>query len=154
MSIEITCAHLKTILDDFTIVFETETLTVHGFDPPPAKIDTADLIATYTLTGPANYDTEIHGDRLLDEARQFRQRFAIAFEGQSTPDWRERLLRVALPALRDRLASYPKLAGAKVRMRPQRDSGVIPLPEYQGAYGFEITLLVNETVRRTYAPGE
>lgn len=158
MTIATVCAALKTILDAQSVAVGSETYTVRAFDPPPAKLDTADLPACYAFTGAGTDDWQSGGSDADRETRLYRVQCAVLPEGQATPELREGRCRPLIVWLRDRLASYPLLAtdAAGVagieRTLVLGDSGIVILPEWDGKFiGFEVRLQVAEVIARTYA---
>jgi hypothetical protein len=158
MSIATVCAAIKAILDGQTVTVGSETYTIRAFDPPPAKLDTADLPACYAFTGTASNDWPNAMSDDYREARLYRVQCAVLPEGQATPELREARVRPMIVWLRDRLASYPILrtSDASVlhveRTLVMGDSGIAILPEWDGKFiGFEVRLQVTELVTRTYA---
>lgn len=155
MSIELVCAAIKTVVDGLSPVAAgaTETYDLKGFNPPPAKADTAQLPGVWTFTGPATY---IDGADWLTEERTYLVQCAVLPVGQGTPAEREQRCRPLLVALRAALIAHPHLGVAFVqRTRLLGDSGITVLPEYDGAFiGFELRLGVTEIVARSYAASE
>lgn len=135
----------------------TVTYKVRGQDPPPpASPDTAKMPALYVFTGTATDDDETGGDDLEREARIYRVQVAVLPTGQGTPAEREIRCRPILKAVKAWLKKYPHLGTQYVEhARVLGDSGIIILPEYEGAnIGFEIRLAVLELFGRTYAENE
>jgi hypothetical protein len=150
------CAALASILNGLQVsVATTETYTVRGANPPPVKIDTAELPAAFAFTGQAS-DEENRGEDLVYETRQYAVQVAVIPVGQGTPAEREKRCRPVLIAVKNKLRQYPHLGVAGVqRMRVTGDSGVVVLPSYEGQYiGFEVRLTVLTLIKRTYADNE
>lgn len=152
--IELVCAALASIASGVgAVTVGTETYTPRGFNPPPAKLDTADLPAAWAFTGQASYD---NGSDWVTETRQYAVQCAVLPLGQGTPAEREQRVRPILNALRAAIWARPHLGVSGVqRAVITGDSGVVILPEYDGAfYGFELRLAVTVNVARSYAAGE
>jgi hypothetical protein len=132
MSITATCAGIVAI-------GKTVSGIVSADDPPPEKIDSAEMPALYVFTGPATYDTSTYG--FHREVRQYRVRVAVAPEGQATPPFIEARVRTLLPLVSAALIAAPTLNRAAWQATVVGDSGVIQLPEYS-AVGFELRLEV------------
>jgi len=114
---------------------------VSAGDPPPEKLDSAEMPALYVFTGPATYDTATYG--FHRETRQYRVRVAVAPEGQATPPVIEARVRTLLPLVSAAFIAAPTLNRTVLQATVLGDSGVILLPEY-GAVGFELRLEVND----------
>lgn len=127
--------------------------TLRGHNPPPGKLDTADLPAVYTLTGAATDDFQSGGSDSDRETRVYRVQVAVLPVGQGTPAERETRCAPILVAVKDALRARPHLGVAFVeRAVVLGDSGIVILPEFDGAFiGFEIRLQVTELLGRTYA---
>jgi hypothetical protein len=110
---------------------------VSATDPPPPKIDTAQMPALYVLTGSAEYDDE----HINEEHRQYRVRVAIAPTGEANPQLLETHLRILIPLVKLAFLIEPTLNRAALLCTVLGDSGVILLPEYS-AVGFEVRLEV------------
>jgi len=132
MSIAATCAAIA-------VIGATVTGIVQATDPPPEKIDSAEMPALYVFTGPATYDTSTYG--FHRETRQYRVRVAVAPEGQATPPVIETRVRTLLPLVNATFIAAPTLNRTVLQATVLGDSGVILLPEY-GAVGFELRLEV------------
>ncbi len=149
---------MSTLLEDVCAAIAAIGATVEGItaavDPPPPKLDTAQLPALYVLTGPASYEWD--GD-VGYETRTFRVQVAVAALGQGAPDSLEARCRPILVAVRDAFASHPYLnrtVGVKEAILVG-DSGVIVPSEEKGQFaGLEFQLRVRMLVRRTYAEYE
>lgn len=151
------CAALASILDGLSVtVGALGTVTVHGINPPPPKLDSADLPAAYVLTGLATDDTDSAGDDLDRETRTYAVQVAVIAGGQGTPDERETRCRPVLIAVKNKLRAYTRLGVAGIEnARVINDTGIIPLPEYDGnLIGFEVRLMVTTLIARTYATNE
>jgi hypothetical protein len=154
---EAVCAALDTILDGLAVdVATTERYTVHAFNPPPVKLDTAELPGAYAFTGAATDDEVSAGSDDIRETRAFALQVAVMPTGQGTPQEREKRCRPILLAVKNLLREYPHLGVAGVeRMRVVGDSGITVLPEFEGAFiGFEIRLQVVVLIPRAYAAYE
>lgn len=132
MSIAATCAAIAAIGKAVSGIVSAD-------DPPPEKLDSAEMPALYVFTGPATYDTSTYG--FHRETRQYRVRVAVAPEGQATPPVIETRVRTLLPLVSAALIATPTLNRAAWQATVVGDSGVILLPEY-GAVGFELRLEV------------
>jgi hypothetical protein len=148
---------LKSILAGQTLTIGNAAFRLNPFDPPPPKLDTADLVAAYTFTGSASYDYDSPGRGHVRETRIYRVQFAVLTVAEATPELREVRVRPWLDLARARLSSYPTLNRLRYveRARPLRDTGVVILPEYGGNYlGFELQLSVTMDLPIEYALGE
>jgi hypothetical protein len=132
MSIADTCAGIVAIGATVSGIFNAS-------DPPPEKLDSAEMPALYVFTGPATYDTSTYG--FHRETRQYRVRVAVAPEGQATPPVIEARVRTLLPLVSAALIAAPTLNGKAWQATVLGDSGVILLPEYS-AVGFELRVEV------------
>lgn len=110
---------------------------VSAADPPPAKIDTAQMPALYVLTGAAEYTDE----HINEERRQYRVRVAVAPTGEANPPLLEARIRTLLPLVKAKFIDNPTITRTALLCTPLGDSGVILLPEYN-AVGFELRLEV------------
>lgn len=107
-------------------------------DPPPQKLDTAQMPAVYVLTGAAEY---VFPENLDEERRQFRVRVAVAPLGQADPPLLEARIRTMIPLVKAAFVAEPTLGRSVLLCTVLGDSGVILLPEYN-AVGFELRLEV------------
>jgi len=151
------CAALASLLSGLTVnVATTEQYTVHGYNPPPVKADTAELPAAFAFTGAANDDEVGPGAQNVYETRQYAVQVAVIPAGQGTPAEREMRCRPILVAVKNKLRQSPHLGVLGVqRMRVTGDSGVMVLPSYEGLFiGFEVRLTVLTLIQRTYADNE
>lgn len=158
MTIDLVCAAFKTIADSLTSVAvgASETYAVHGHNPPPPDApDTAGLPAVWAYTGQATY-SEGGGADWLTEERTYALQCAVLPVGQGTAEEREKRCRPLLAALRAAVIRYSWLAVPYVqRVRLLGDSGVVILPEFDGAnYGFELRVGVTMLIPHGYAAGE
>ncbi len=112
-------------------------------DPPPEKLDSAEMPAVYVFTGSAAYDTARYS--VTEETRQYRVRVAIAPDGAATPPYLEKRVRTLIPLMRTAFVNAPTLNRVVLQCSVLGDSGVIQLPEY-GAVGFEVRLEVLDVV--------
>lgn len=116
---------------------------VSAGDPPPEKIDSAEMPALYVFTGPSTYNTDMYA--VVEETRQYRVRVAVAPEGQANPPLLESRVRTLIPLIRAAFVAVPTLNRVVLRCSVLGDSGVIQLPEYN-AVGFEVRLEVLDVV--------
>lgn len=159
MTIELVCAAFKTIADGLApvTVGATEAYTLHGFNPPPPNTpDTAQLPAVWAYTGQATYSEAQGGADWMTEERTYALQCAVLPVGQGTPTEREKRCRAILAALRAAIVRYSWLGVAYVqRVRLLGDSGVVILPEFDGAnYGFELRVGVTMLIPHGYAADE
>jgi hypothetical protein len=148
---------IKTIFTGKTLTIGSDVFRLIPFDPPPPKLDTGDLPAVYTLTGPATFDHSTAGGDNRRETRLYRVQFALLTQAEATPQLRETRCRPWLDLARALLDSYPTLNRLAFveSARAVRDTGIIILPEYGGAYlGFEIQVNVTMILPVTYASSE
>jgi hypothetical protein len=157
VTIELVAAALVTIVGGMSVnIGATEHYTLKGFNPPPPKIDTAELPAVYAVTGSATDDEDSAGDDQVRETRTYAVRVPVMPEGQGTAQEREKRCRPILQAVKAKLRQYPHLGVAGVeRARVIGDSGITLLPDWDGAFiGFEVRLQVVELIARTFAANE
>lgn len=123
-----------------------------AFDPPPPKLDSADLPALWCFTGAAVNDDEELGEDLILTRRSFRVQVAIIATGQGNPATREQLCRPLIEAVREKYYTTSSLRNlAWIQdVRVLGDSGIVVLPEYGGQFiGFEVRLEVTYVQKRT-----
>jgi hypothetical protein len=151
VSIDLVCGAIASLLDGLAVTSGSTAYALRASDPPPAKLDTAQLPAAWTFTGAAQDDWSAHA--VGQVTRQYAVQVAVLPVGQSTPEQREQRTRPFIEAVRARLAAHPRLGGNVPwleRVRVTGDSGIILLPEYGGIYiGFELRLEALEAVRVT-----
>lgn len=149
MSIDLVCGALVALLDGLAVTSGSTAYTLRASDPPPDKLDTAQLPAAWVFTGPAV--DEWSGHTLGQVTRQYAVQVAVLPVGQSTPGQREQRTRPFVEAVRARLAANPQLGGGVpwlLRASITGDSGLVLLPEFGGNYiGFELRLETLEAVR-------
>lgn len=148
---------IKSILAGQNLAIRNATFRLNPIDPPPPKLDTADLVAAYTFTGSASFDYNSPGRGHLRETRIYRVQFAVLTVAEATPELREVRIRPWLDLARSRLSSYPTLNRLRYveSARPLRDTGIVILPEYGSNYlGFELQLSVTMDLPIEYALGE
>lgn len=138
------------------VISTNDARTFHGMNPPPAKIDTAEMPAVYVFTGPATDDLAGGGEDTDRETRVYAVQCAVLPNGQGTARERETRCRPLLVALKDALRARPHLGTNYVeRSSVLGDSGIVVLPDYDGAnIGFEIRLSVTMRIGRLYADFE
>ncbi len=153
---ESVCAALAALFDGQTAAVGADTVTLHGHNPPPPKLDTAELPAVYAFTGQAVDSETQDGAEWAWEARTYAVQCAVMPLGQGTPEEREKRCRPILVAVKNRLRAYPHLGVAGVqRARVLGDSGIVVLPEYGEAFiGFEVRVQVSVQIARAYAANE
>lgn len=158
MTIALTCANLKTILNGVTgVTSDSVTLTVKAYDPPPASLDSVKFPACYVFTADAEIDTGAMGAQEYTVTRQYEVHCSVLAEGNATPELREKHCRPLLEAVRVRLLQYPSLMqqAELQEMKVTADSGIVVLPEHNGLMiGFIINIETLEIVTRTYGAGE
>ena len=151
MSIDLVCGAIAALLDGLAVTSGSTAYTLRASDPPPAKVDTAQLPAAWVFTGQSTDDWGAHEIGLV--TRQYAVQVALLPVGQSTPEEREKRCRPFIEAVRAQLAAHPSLGGQVPwleRARVTGDSGIILLPEYGGVYiGFEMRLEALEAVHVT-----
>lgn len=130
---------IATICAAIAAIGKTVSGIISADDPPPEKLDSAQMPALYVFTGPATYDTSTYG--FHREVRQYRVRVAVAPDGQATAPFIEARVRTLIPLVSAAFIAAPSLNRATFQATVVGDSGVIPLPEY-GAVGFELRLEV------------
>jgi hypothetical protein len=114
-------------------------------DPPPPKLDTANLPALWAFTGPAVNDDEVLGEGMILTSRSIRVQVAVIPLGRGDPATRESLCRPLLEAVREKYYTTSSLRSlAWIQdVRVMGDSGIVVLPEYGSQYiGFEVRLEV------------
>lgn len=124
-----------------------------GEDPPPPKIDTAQLPFVYCLTRDGAFDWTKGGTYMGDETREFAVQVAVIPTSQGTPNEREERCRPLIDAFRDKFASYPQLNAILGVQESIVNSitGPVILPEYGGKFiGFEMSLSVRMVFQRTF----
>jgi hypothetical protein len=154
MSTETVPAAIVTIANAMpALTIDGESRKVRGINPLPATWPTAHFPGLYVLTGAATDDEESAGDDQVRETRLYRLQVPFMAAGGGTPDERETRGRPLLTAVKAWFRKYPHLGTAHVESaRVLGDSGIVILPEYDGAnIGFEIRLQVTELVDREYA---
>jgi hypothetical protein len=125
----------------------------------PAKLDTAELPALYSLTGSAQYNESARGETWEEVTRLYRIQVPVVPTGQATPELRESLCQPLIEKVVYTFNEYPTLNNcANVRangVSVLSDSGIVVLPEWGAKYvGFEVRLQVIYDVPRVFAPGE
>lgn len=155
MIIEAVCDFFRSHFDAMAVVVDTETFKLHGYNPPPPKVDTTQLPAIYCLTGKATDDEKGAGRNQTIETRQFTVEVPVLAIGQSTPEKREKYCRGVLAAVKAELRKYPHLGSITTlrEMSITGDSGVMLLPD-ELHYGFQIYITTIEQDRRTYAANQ
>jgi hypothetical protein len=154
MSINTIAAAIASVCNGTSATVSSVVLTVKGIDPPPAQLSTGLLPLAYVLTGESEQDW---GTDWGVETRRYRIQCAIDTAEQANRQTREMQTRGLIVALRDKLASYPRLGTDGVLMSTViSDTGPIiiqdsPNSEY---IGFELVLSVQEHLSRTYAANE
>jgi hypothetical protein len=125
----------------------------------PAKLDTEQLPALYTLTQNANYFVSQYGENLLLATRVYRIQVPVIPIGQANAETRESLCQPLLETVTKTFIGYPTLnncegvqaGGSKV----VSDSGIVVLPEYGAKFvGFQVNLQVNYLIPRIFAVQE
>jgi hypothetical protein len=158
MTISTTPARIVSLADGQTYLVGSETYTLHGFDPPPAKApDTAQLPALYVYTGRGTYDYEYYGDDEVREVREYRIQLAVLPTAEATPELIETRCRAAIAAVRAIYAARPSLGNLVGEQNALllSDSGAFQLPQYGGAHiGVEFILRVDEMLERIFASNE
>jgi hypothetical protein len=133
----------------------TETYKVKTADPPPVKLDSAELPLAYLTPGPAADEGRSTGDDEVRETRQYALRVPVISSGQGTPGERETRCRPILAAVKAWLRMYPHLGTAGVEAQVNGDSGVVVLPDFEGKFiGFEVRLQVTTLIVWNYAANE
>ena len=126
------------------------------FDPPPPKIDSAQLPALYILTGGTDSE-DITDNNFIATSRMYRVQVAVMPIGQGNPYSRETIARPLIENVKSVFRKYPSLGGAQgvQSMKVVNDSGIVILPEYGMKFiGFEVTLRIISVIPREYATGE
>lgn len=154
MSINTVAAAIATVCNGTSVTVSSVVLTVNGIDPPPAQISTAKLPCAYVLTGDS---TQAWGTDWGVETRNYRVQCAVETIEQATRETREMQIRALIVALRDKLASYPRLGTDAVLMSTViSDSGPLAIVDTPNSeyVGFEMIVSVQEHLSRTYAANE
>jgi len=108
-------------------------------DPPPEKLDSAQMPALYVRTGDATWDMSSY--LMPKSTRAYRARVAIAPLGQANPPLLESRVRELLIPLVTAYYNAPTLNRVVLQATVSSDGGIVILPEYD-AVGFEIVLEV------------
>lgn len=154
MSINTVAAALASIANGTTVTVSSVVLTINGIDPPPAQMSTAKLPCAYVLSGEA---VQEWGSDFGIETRNYKIQCVVETLEQATRETRESQIRALIVALRDKLASYPRLGtDAVLTAIVSSDTGPVaiadtPNNEY---VGFEMIVSVQEHLVRTYAANE
>lgn len=145
---------IQEICSAISLILGGETKVKLAVDPPPANLQTGELPAVWTFTGP-NRESE-YSPTLNIVRRTMRVQCAVIPTGQGDPNQREKLVRPVLEAVATKLRQYPSLGVNYIQKATVTgDSGVVVLPEYGRKFiGFEIQLEVMYFVRRSYAENE
>lgn len=123
----------------------------------PAKLDSAELPAVYSLTGSATYDESELGEKWEVVTRLYRVQVAVVPIGLANPEIRESKCQPLLELVTHHLSGFPTLNNTAhvKKARVLSDSGIVVLPEFAAKYvGFEIRLQVQYHQLRAFGSGE
>jgi len=154
MTINTIAAAIASICNGTSVTVSSVVLTINGIDPPPAQISTAKLPCAYVLTGDGAQEW---GSDYGIETRQYRVQCAVETVEQATRETRESQIRALIVALRDKLASYPRLGTDGVYTSEViSDTGSVTIADTPNSeyVGFEMVVSVREHLSRTYAANE
>lgn len=148
---------LTTVPPAIVDIVKTANGIYDGSDPPPPKIDSAQLPFVYCLTRDGEYNWTQGGTFIGEEIREFAIQVAVLPTSLGSPDEREPRCRVLIDAVRDVLAGYPSLGGTAgvIDTTVMGATGPAILPEFGGKFiGFEMRLSVRMVFKRSFADGE
>jgi len=151
-------AAIKVIAD--TMIEIVSGVVVDGkiaktFDPPPPKLDTAQLPAFYVFTGNATRIEDDYGN--IEITRTYRMQVAFIPIGQGDPYTRETEGRALIDLVTETFSKYSSLGKVKnvQTISVLSDSGIVVLPEWGLRFiGFEVPLQVKYLLKKEYAVGE
>ncbi len=137
----------------------SQTITGIGtcYATPPVTLETAQLPASYPLTGTAQYELMSGGEDGNYENRLYRVQFPVLPENQANAQLREERCRPLIQAAIKAFMGHPSLAGTRNVQEAVvlGDSGIVILPEYDGKYiGFELRVAVRFLISRSFADYE